>query len=72
MTKVGVDTPHFTAHSTRVASTSAAVRAVVPIQTILKAACWTNEHTFHKIYEKCIQTTELKVDDIFNRSIQNN
>ena len=52
MKMAGLDTTVFTPHSVRGASTSAAYRAKVPIQTILKTAGWTRESTFSKYYCK--------------------
>ena len=48
----GLDTSIFTPHSVRGASTSAAHRGKVPIQTILKTAGWSKESTFRKYYCK--------------------
>lgn len=44
----------FAAHSTRSASTTAASRAGVPLNTILDAAGWSRESTFSRFYNKCI------------------
>ena len=41
---------HFTGHSTRSASTSAAARAGVPLDTILVAADWSSSETFKRFY----------------------
>ena len=41
---------HFTGHSTRSASTSAAARAGVPLDTILIAADWSSSETFKRFY----------------------
>ena len=57
MTKAGLDMSLFTAHSVRSASTSAAGRANVPLQTILKTAGWSRQTTFSKYYEKPLQKT---------------
>ena len=46
----------FTAHSTRAASTSKAA-TIVPIQTILKTATWSNAKTFTKYYNKPVQNS---------------
>ena len=48
----GIDTSIYSAHSTRAASTSAAASTGIPIETILKAAGWTNAKTFTKFYKK--------------------
>ena len=41
---------HFTGHSTRSATTSAAARAGVPLDTILVAADWFSSETFKRFY----------------------
>lgn len=48
----GIDTSKFAPHSTRAAATSAAARAHVPIDTILKTAGWSKDSMFRKYYEK--------------------
>ncbi|CAG2240323.1 unnamed protein product [Mytilus edulis] len=48
----GVDITIYKPHSTRSASTSAALRCATSIDTILKAAGWSNESTFRKFYDK--------------------
>ena len=44
--RAGVDTQHFGAHSTRMASTTAAVSRGVPVDTLMRAAGWSSESTF--------------------------
>ena len=46
----GID--RHSAHSTRSASTSAALRSGMPLPDILAAAGWSNENTFAKFYNK--------------------
>ena len=48
----GVNTKVFGAGSTRAAVTNRAYDHGVPIETILKKACWANESTFTKWYKK--------------------
>ncbi|CAC5388607.1 unnamed protein product [Mytilus coruscus] len=48
----GVDITIYKPHSTRSASTSAALRCATSVDTILKAAGWSNESTFRKFYDK--------------------
>ena len=48
--KAGIDVGIFSAHSTRGASTSAAVVAGVTVADILKAADWHSEFTFRRFY----------------------
>jgi integrase len=52
MNEAGLDTNIFTPHSLRSASTSAAARNNVPLNTILATAGWSNENTFRKYYNK--------------------
>ncbi|XP_069107780.1 uncharacterized protein [Argopecten irradians] len=52
--KSGIDTTIFKAHSTRAASTSAAMRGNVPLETILKTAGWNKDCVFRKFYQKPI------------------
>ena len=53
--QAGVDMSHFTPHSTRAASTSAAFAANIPLCTIVKTAGWTGDCMFRKHYNKTIQ-----------------
>ena len=48
----GVDTAQFSAHSTRVASTLAALSSGVPVDVVLRAAGWSSESTFTRFYRK--------------------
>ena len=48
----GVDTAQFSAHSTRAASTSAALSSGVPVDVVLLAAGWSSESTFTRFYRK--------------------
>ena len=50
LTRAGVDTTIFCAHSTRSASTSAAADAGVSIPEILEAADWSSKSTFERFY----------------------
>ena len=52
LSKAGVDTCVYGAHSTRAASTSAAAARGAPIDVIMKAAGWSAESTFTKYYKK--------------------
>ncbi len=59
----GIDMTIFTAHSTRSASTTAAV-PLVPLATILKAGVWSSANTFTKYYnlnvnDNCAMQTAL-------------
>ena len=53
LTKAGIDTKVFSAHSTRSAATSAAKSVGLSISNIMNAAGWTNAGTFQKFYNKC-------------------
>ena len=64
MERAGLDMSIFTAHSVRSASTSAAGRAKVPLQTILNTAGWTRHTTFSKYYEKPLQKTAMFGDAV--------
>jgi hypothetical protein len=52
LSKAGVDTSIFKAHSIRAASTSAAADAGVSIPEILQAADWSSKSTFEQFYHK--------------------
>lgn len=57
MTKSGIDTNTFTAHSTRHASTSAALRRGVSVDTIKRRAGWTGSSlVFAKFYNRPLST----------------
>ena len=64
MERAGLDMSVFTAHSVRSASTSAAGRAKVPLQTILNTAGWTRHTTFSKYYAKPLQETTVFGDAV--------
>ena len=52
LSKAGVDTQQFGAHSTRAVSTSAAATCGVPVDVLLRAAGWSSESTFSRFYKK--------------------
>ena len=52
----GIDTSVFKAHSVRGAASSAAFAAGCSLKEILKTANWSSAKTFHKFYNKDIQT----------------
>ncbi|CAC5382053.1 unnamed protein product [Mytilus coruscus] len=54
----GVNTSIFKTHSTRGASTSAALKAGVSVNSILKSAGWTNESTFRQFYNRPVTVQE--------------
>ena len=59
MSLAGLDTSIFTPHSVRSASTSSALRARVPLQTILSTAGWARHSTFTKYYQKPIKDSDF-------------
>ena len=61
MQKSGLDTSIFTPHSLRAASTSAAARKNVPLDTILNTAGWSNESTFRKYYDKPLKQCDMQL-----------
>jgi hypothetical protein len=61
MKNAGLNTQMFTPHSLRAASTSAATRASVPLNTILSTAGWSRESTFRKYYDKPLCNTTYNV-----------
>ena len=61
----GIDISTFSAHSTRAASTSAAIAQHLSIKTIMDSAGWSSENTFMKYYNKAIS----KPNDNFGRQL---
>ncbi|XP_033758533.1 uncharacterized protein LOC117340863 [Pecten maximus] len=61
LSQAGIDMTIFTPHSTRSASTSAALRTAVPLSTILKTAGWTNKCTFGTYYNKPVTDPVYKI-----------
>ena len=62
----GIDLSIFKAHSTRSASTSAALASNVPLATILKTAGWSQDSTFRKFYNKPIVRNTTFAQNILN------
>ena len=60
MKLAGIDTMKYKAHSTRAASTSAALRKQVPVQDIMKAASWRRESTFTRFYRKDVEEQNVQ------------
>ena len=56
LTKAGVNTDVFSAHSTRSASTSAAASKQIPLDIIMKSAGWHSDKTFQKFYNLPVDT----------------
>ena len=65
LTKSGIDTNTFKAHSTRCAAASSAANAGITTNDILNAADWSSESTFRNFYYK--PTTEAK--DTFGTAV---
>ena len=59
MNEAGINTNIFKPHSTRAASTSAALKANVNLAHILKTAGWSNASTFAKFYNKPVLEDSL-------------
>lgn len=66
MENAGIDLEKFKAHSTRSASTSAAQRALVPIQDILDMAGWSSERTFATYYNRPTQQADQFQQAVLN------
>ena len=52
LTDVGIDTNIFSAHSTRGAAASKALRSGAPIDSILQTASWRSESVFSRFYNR--------------------
>lgn len=57
----GIDTKIFGAHSTRAASTSAAISAGINLNTLLQQASWKSAQTFARHYNKPIEEVNKSV-----------
>lgn len=71
LVKAGIDMTIFTPHSTRAAAASAASKAVVPLQSILKTAGWSRESTFAKYYKKPLTKADCFGLGVLKRSSEN-
>ena len=67
--KSGIDTAHFKPHSTRAASTSAAFRKGVPLETVMAAAGWSAGCTFATYYKKDVTEDNNYGQYILNCSV---
>ena len=56
----------YTSHSTRAASTTKAYSTNVPLNALMKAAGWKSENTFHRYYNKPVQTEWCKSDRAYS------
>ena len=59
MSRAGIDTQHFTAHSTKGAATSKAKSSGVSTSDILRAANWSSSSTFTRFYHRPVQTSQF-------------
>ena len=66
MLQAGIDTVNFKPHSTQAASTPAAFRKGIPLETIMAAAGWSTQCTFATYYKK-----DVKEDITFGKSVLN-
>ena len=57
----GIDTEMYKPHSTRAASTSKAKQCNVPISDIMGSASWSTDSTFHRFYDRHINTPEPNI-----------
>lgn len=68
MTRSGINTDVFGAHSVRSASSSKAKINNVPVQDILQKAGWSNATTFAKFYNKPIQKEDSFVRGVLKKN----
>ena len=68
LSMAGIDTSRYKSHSTRGASTSAAKRLGVPINTIMKQASWRSVQSFAKFYDKRLEDDTM---DMQNALLEN-
>ncbi len=59
LSKAGVDTTVYSAHSTRGASASNAANLGVPTDAILSAGCWKSESTFTRFYRRSVASASV-------------
>ena len=64
----GLDIEIFKPHRVRAASTSKAKKSGATIQTILRAAGWTNKNTFAKFYDKPVTASEMFANIVLKES----
>lgn len=64
MVKSGKNTVHFKPHSIQAASTSAAIRKGIPLETIMAAPRWSTDCTFATYYNK-----DIKEDTKYGQSV---
>ncbi len=64
LTRAGIDTSLYTAHSTRSAATSKAAESL-PIEKVLEAADWTGVGTFAKFYNRKVRNTDAFMNAVW-------
>ena len=64
--QAGIDTSVFSAHSTRGAAASAALKNGCPINSILESAHWSSESTFTRFYRRDVVDSPSVSDAIFS------
>ena len=60
LSEAGIDTSVYSAHSTREASASKAVRASLSIESILRTGSWSSESVFSKHYNRPINRESFR------------
>ena len=63
LAEAGVDTTVYTAHSTRSAASSSALKKGVPIQAIMQAANWASHSTFYRFYHRSCDLTDAQATE---------
>ena len=67
LSRAGVNTELFSAHSTRAAAASAA-KTVIPVDKLLKTVGWASERTFAMCYDKPIEKSQGVGEALLARS----
>ena len=68
MERAGIDISMFKPHSTRMAATSKAKGASVPIQEILRTAGWSSSGTFYRFYDKPLMEESTFASAVLNNA----
>ena len=68
MERAGIDISMFKHHSTRMAATSKAKGASVPIQEILQTAGWSSSGTFDRFYDKPLMEESTFASAVLNNA----
>ena len=72
LNRAGVDTQQFCVHSTRAASTSAALSCGVPADILLRAVGWSSESMFIRFYNKepAVNMAQAVLDSYLRKKIE--